>query len=666
MRIAAASPRVSVADPQANVARILEMLQECEKKQVGLTVFPELCLSGYTCGDLFGQSTLLQGSIAALEVVKRFCQKNYSGVVVVGLPLAVGNNLFNVAAVLHQGEILGLIPKSYLPTYKEFYEHRWFSPAAKAAQPSIQILGQETPFGTDLLFCAENVPGCILGVEICEDLWMPVPPSSRQALEGATVLVNLSASTELVGKAPYRRMLVSSQSGRCLAAYLYAGSGVLESTTDVVFGGHNLIAENGTLLAESARFDRQGCLTVADIDLDRLVGERLRQGTFGDGAYYGEMGENDPRRITFRMNLQSWRKELGLERHVDPHPFVPAASAQRDERCQEIFHIQTAGLAKRLETVGVTPLSIGVSGGLDSTLALLVACKTLDRLGWPRGQLQGLVMPGFGSTTKTKAQAESLIGQLGVQLRVADIRELCLEEMRLLGHKPFGIDLTEMSVDTLTARLCEVPIEKMHDLVFENVQARMRTSLLMNAGFVIGTGDLSELALGWCTYNADHISMYNPNVSVPKTLVRFLVRWAADHEFSGSTRALLHDIAGNIITPELLPTGPDGQEVQSTEASIGPYELQDFFLYHFLRFGVGPEKLLFLAGQARFDQEYPKEARQRWLGVLLKRFFANQFKRSCLPDGPKVGTVSLSPRSDWRMPSDAAATAWRKELGESS
>lgn len=658
LRVAVASPKVTVADPQANIAAILELLQQAENDAVAVNVFPELCITGYTCGDLFGQQALLTTARAALSKLLKVTQESHSGIVIVGLPWQVDNCLFNVAAILYGGKLLGLVPKSYLPDYKEFYEHRWFAPAAKAIAASVHYDGAEVPFGTDLLFEAKNVPGLVLGVEICEDLWLPIPPSSFLALQGATVLCNLSASTEVIGKATYRQALVSQQAGRCSAAYLYAASGVTESTTDVIFSGHCLVSEAGNMIAQSARFERDSRLTMADIDLERLQTDRQRQPSFSDASYYGHGTSRPVRRIEFDFQHRGWKAGDKLRRRVDPHPFVPSSGSDRDERCAEVFQMQTAGLAKRLEVVGHVPLTLGVSGGLDSTLALLVACQTLDLLKRPHSELTGFIMPGFGSTDKTKSLAHQLIHEMGVKVREADIRSLCLEEMKQLGHQPFGIDLTGLDVPALSEKLKHVPKEKRNDLIFENVQARMRTSLLMNGGFVVGTGDLSELALGWCTYNGDQISMYNPNVGVPKTLVRYLIRWVAEHYYAGKPlQTLLHSIADQVISPELLPSG-SGDEVQSTEASVGPYELQDFYLYHFLRFGFTPAKLLFLASQAQFDVAYSEEERRRWLTVFLKRFFANQFKRSCMPDGPKIGSVSLSPRGDWRMPSDASVKAW--------
>ncbi len=658
VRVAAAVPCLRVADCAFNAERILALLNRAEEQQVAVLVFPELGLTGYTCGDLFQQPTLQRAALRALFDVVEKGQRVFSGLAVVGLPVVVDDLLFNCAAVVQNGRVLGLLPKSFIPNYKEFYELRWFAPAARARSRTIRWNDGEVPFGVDLIFDA-GPSELKVGVEICEDLWVPVPPSSYQALHGATVLLNLSASNEVIGKAGYRRQLVQNQSGRCLAAYVYASCGVWESTTDVVFGGHCLIAENGILLAESTRLQPEESLLVTDVDIERLRNDRLRTNSFADpGTYATAIGGF--RTVPF---VSASRPARRLVRDIDPHPFVPRGQEQLAERCQDIFHTQVSGLAKRLEHLGKPPVNLGISGGLDSTLALVVACKTMDRLGTPRARIQGITMPGFGTTSRTRHNAHALMKYLGVSAKEIDIRPLCLDEMRALGHRPFGIDLGSppggrLTVDELAARLQEVPAEKRNDLIFENVQARMRTSLLMNAGFVIGTGDLSELALGWCTYNADHISMYNPNVSIPKTLVKFLVRWAAENEFDGEARRVLLDIVATDISPELLPTGADGQATQSTESVIGPYELHDFFLFHFLRYGAAPEKILFLADHARFERAYSALEVRRWLQVFVRRFFANQFKRSCLPDGPKVGSISLSPRGDWRMPSDAQANEW--------
>ncbi len=653
VRVAAALPRLRVADCAYNAERMVHLFDQAEQQAIQVLVFPELALTGYTCGDLFHQPALQKAALNALKYLLGESERRYAGLFVVGLPWLVGDQLYNVAAVCQKGQLLSVVPKSYLPNYKEFYEARWFSPAARNNSDHIDWQGnRHRAFGTDLLFADEMFPGVVLGVEICEDLWTPIPPSSFQALAGAKILVNLSASNEVIGKASYRRQLVASQSGRCIAGYVYACSGVCESTTDVVFGGHALIAENGSLLAESPRFGRDDALLVSDIDVERLQNDRQMMNSFNDSL---DLVRARPfRRIPFHLQKSPAR----LVRPVEAHPFVPAGQLQLAERCGEIFHAQVAGLAKRLEHLGKPSVAIGVSGGLDSTLALLVACKTFDTLQTPRSKIAAITMPGFGTTGRTRANALALMQHLGVHAREIDIRALCLDEMRALGHRPFGIALDGLTVETLTARLNDVPAERCQDLVFENVQARMRTSLLMNSGFVVGTGDLSEYALGWCTYNGDHISMYNPNVSIPKTLVKFLVDWVARNEFKGAEQKTLLDIVATEISPELLPTGKDGKGTQATESVIGPYELHDFFLFHFLRYGAPPEKILFLAEHAEFERAYSIEEIRRWLKVFIERFFASQFKRSCLPDGPKVGTISLSPRGDWRMPSDAEAAVW--------
>lgn len=658
VRVAAAVPQLRLADTRANAGRTIDLLQRASDESVDVAVFPEMGLTGYTCNDLFFQRTLQDGAVDALKAVTHASARLFGGLAIVGLPLVVDDQVFNCAAVVHRGEILGIVPKSYLPTYKEFYDGRFFAPAATAYSSSVRLLGKEVPFGTDLLFRCTNVSDLVVGVEICEDLWGPVPPSSLQALHGATILANLTASNETIAKANYRRSLVTQQSARCIAAYVYSSAGPGESSTDLVFGGHCLIAENGVTLAESQRFLRTDHLTVADVDLDRLRVNRTQTTSFNDAILTTGL-KRDYRRVEFSAPERP--RGLALAREVDAHPFVPAAAAELRERCEEIFHIQVGGLARRLEQIGTPPVAIGVSGGLDSTLSLLVLCKTLDSLGASRERIRALTMPGFGTTSRTLANAKTLMQSLGVSYREVDIRQLCLDEMKALRHAPFGIALEGLDVDSLTAKLRAVPPEKRNDLTFENVQARARTNLLMNTAFVVGTGDLSELALGWCTYNADHMNMYNPNVSVPKTLVKFLVRWAAENEFDGEARKTLLDIVATEISPELLPTSAEGK-AQSTEATIGPYELHDFFLYHFLRFGTTPEKIMHLASRARFDRSYTSDEVKSWLKVFLRRFFANQFKRSCLPDGPKVGSVSLSPRGDWRMPSDAQVALWLESL----
>ena len=659
VRVAAGIPRLRVADCAFNVGRLLGLLDQAEAQSVHVLAFPELAITSYTCGDLFHQTVLQKAALEGLDQLLAESERRFSGVFIVGVPWLIADQLYNCAAVCHKGQVLGVVPKTYLANYKEFYEARWFTPGTHLRTTHLDWQGgRSTPVGTDLLFSDEIFPQVVLGVEVCEDVWSPIPPSCFQALAGAKVLVNLSASNEVIGKTAYRRQLVQNQSGRCIAGYLYSCNGVTESSTDVVFGGHAIIAENGNLLAESPRFQRDDMLVVSDLDVERLQSDRQKISSFH--ASLPLLGERRYRHVGFQLGKSPTR----LVRAVEAHPFVPSGEHQLAERCQDIFHAQVAGLAKRLEHVGSPPVAIGVSGGLDSTLALLVTCKTFDALKTPRSRIQALTMPGFGTTTRTRSNAHALMQHLGVSAREVDIRLLCLEEMRSLGHRPFGIALEGLTVEVFAAKLLEVPADSRNDLIFENVQARMRTSLLMNTAFVVGTGDLSELALGWCTYNGDHMSMYNPNVSIPKTLVKFLVRWAALNEFEGPAQKTLMDVVATEISPELLPTTKEGASTQSTEGVIGPYELHDFFLFHLLRYGAPPEKILFLAEHARFDRDYSAEEARRWLKVFLQRFFANQFKRSCLPDGPKVGTISLSPRGDWRMPSDAHATAWLRWASE--
>lgn len=661
-RVAAACPQLKLADPAFNAGVTLDLMQQASEHETDILVFPELSLTGYTCHDLFFQQALLSSVLESLKVVVSASGTLFSGLIFVGVPLVVDDQIFNCAVAIQKGTILGIVPKSYLPNYKEFYDARFFAPAATAQSNSVNLWGQNIPFGTDLLFVNPEKERVGIGVEICEDLWVPIPPSCVQALHGAHILLNLSASNETVAKANYRRQLVLNQSARCIAAYVYAAAGSGESSTDLVFGGHCLIAENGSLLAESKRFQRESCCLYADVDVEHLIFERTITTSFGDGVLYSGAGAKQ----SFRRIPCSFSKKKSLTqlfRIIDPHPFVPSQSHQLQERCEEIFQIQTAALVRRLETVTPPKVAIGVSGGLDSTLALLVLCKAFDQLNWSREGICALTMPGFGTSSRTKNNATWLMEKLQIPYKTIDIRPMAFEEMRALGYSPFGIPLESHTVESLSEEFRNVPPERLNDLVFENIQARLRTNLLMNSGFVIGTGDLSELALGWCTYNADHMSMYNPNVSIPKTLVKFLVRWAAENQFEEPVRSILLDIVATEISPELLPTNHTGQ-IQSTEATVGPYELHDFFLYHLMRFGTSPQKIFFLALQTRFDRNYSTDEIQKWLQMFLKRFFNNQFKRSCLPDGPKVGSVSLSPRGDWRMPSDASSAAWLNDLAQ--
>jgi NAD+ synthase (glutamine-hydrolysing) len=652
VRVTCATPHVVVANPAKNATEMIRILDEVPDSDVVL--FPEMCVTGYTCADLFGQEALLEAAIdQTLKIAA--ANRGRDQLVVVGLPVAVDNGLFNCAAVLFDGHVLGIVPKQFIPNYKEFYESRWFTAAKGSERREIDFGGQATPFGIDLLFACGPL---VVGVEICEDLWVPTPPSAYQALAGANVLLNLSASNETIGKNKYRGNLVVGQSGRCIAGYAYASCGPTESTTDLVFGGHCLIAENGVLLAESPRVGdgrpirRESYWITADVDIEHLQNDR-RTGISFDECVPNRAREY--RRLAFRL-----RPEMeGLHRTVSALPFVPHENAELERRCAEIFGVQCSALAKRIERLPAdVPLNIGISGGLDSTLSLLVAVKMCDMLQEPRTRVHGLTMPGFGTSERTRTNAIALMEHLGVSRNVIDIRPLCVDAFRALRYRPFGIDPSSQSVEEFQQMLGRIPAEECHDLVFENVQARLRTFLLMSRGFVIGTGDLSELALGWSTYNGDHMSMYNPNCSIPKTLVRFLVRYVAEHEFDGPVRRTLLSIVESVISPELLPLGADGSSVQSSEASLGRYELHDFFLYHVIRNGFSPEKILFLSRYARFQDGVSPSEVEKTLRTFYQRFFAYQFKRSCVPDGPKVGTVSLSPRGDWRMPSDADPSTW--------
>ncbi len=639
LRVAAAAPRVRVADPAANAGYVLGVFEAARRQGVQVLVCPELGLTSYTSGDLFfNLRSLVGGAEAALAGILE-ATRTSPMVLALGLPVHADGQLFNVAAIVQGGRVRGVVPKSFIPGYKEFYEERWFSAARDALSVEIALAGQRAPFGIDLLFDVAGEPGLALAAEVCEDLWVPVPPSSYHAVAGATVIVNLSASNAGVGKADYRRQLVQVHSARTLSGYVYAGSGVHESTTDVVFSGHLLVAENGTLLAEGERFRRDDAMVVTEVDVERLLVERARQNSFADTAH---QIQRSYRRVTLAPILAEPGRRL--VRRVESHPFVPQDPATRDARCEEVFQIQTAGLAKRLEHTGLRRVVLGLSGGLDSTLAFLVCVRTFDLLGLPRPGILAVTMPGPGTTSLTRENAHRLAHALGAELREIDIRAACAQHIR-----DIGLD----QGDTRSA-------------TFQNLQARERTQVLMDlankeGGLVVGTGDLSELALGFCTFGGDHIAMYNVNATIPKTLVRHLVAWVASHHATGGERAVLEAILATPVSPELVPPGPDGAPSQRTEDLIGPYELHDFFLWATLRLGAGPRKILFMTREA-FGERYPEAEIRRWLRVFVERFFSQQFKRSVLPDGPKVGSVSLSPRGDWRMPSDASAAAWLREL----
>lgn len=634
VKVAAAVPQVAVADCARNAERIVALAQQAARRGVELVAFPELAVTGYTCADLFLQPALLDAADEALGEIMRQTRK-LPLALIVGLPLRHEDRLYNCAAVVAQGRLLGVVPKSYIPNYAEFYEARWFASGAGIEEERITAAGQEADFGTELTFA---VNGAEFGIEICEDLWVASPPSSRLALNGAKLIFNLSASPEGVGKHAYLRELVAQQSARTHTAYVYCSAGFGESSTDLVFAGNGLIAENGTMLAQAARFSLDEQLTVADVDIERLEFERRRNTSF-------RMREEAGESTVIEMELPDALKASALDRRVDPMPFVPADEAHRSERCEEIFQIQSHGLARRLAHTGCRCAVVGISGGLDSTLALLVTVRTFDKLGLDRRGILGITMPGFGTTDRTYRNALKLMEGLGVTVREIPIRDACLQHFRDIG----------------------LP-ESDRSAAYENAQARERTQILMDVanmegGLVIGTGDLSELALGWATYNGDQMSMYGVNASVPKTLVRHLVRWAADTERDGATRATLLDIIDTPVSPELLPADREGNITQKTEDLVGSYELHDFFLYNFVRAGFRPAKIAFLAEQA-FAGSYDRETIVKWLRVFFRRFFAQQFKRSAMPDGPKVGSVSLSPRGDWRMPSDASAALWLRELEE--
>lgn len=631
IKVAAATPKIKVADVDYNTELICNQIDEAAKNGAKVLVFPELCLTGYTCSDLFWQSLMLE-KVKEKTIEIAGYSKDYDMLIMIGIPYEHNGKLYNVGVVLHKGKILGMVTKKHLPNYSEFYEARHFTKGFEKVV-TVDFAGQKVPMGMNILFKCENRPDMVIGVEICEDLWVPNPPSIRHTMAGATIIANLSASDEVTGKSIYRRDLVAGQSARLICGYIYADAGEGESSTDLVYSAHNMIAENGRMLAEAKRFINQ--TVYGDIDLDRIKNERRKMTT------YDSKDEEDYTVVTFEMNMDN--NELSAK--INNMPFVPGDIAKRNERCEEILTIQAMGLKKRLEHTNAKSAVIGISGGLDSTLALLVTVRAFDMLGRDRKGIVAVTMPGFGTTDRTYDNALKMIEKLGTTFIEINISDAANEHFKAIGHD-----------------------SSIHDVTYENVQARQRTLYLMNLanqynGFVVGTGDLSELALGWATYNGDHMSMYGVNASIPKTLVRHLVRYYADTCDDIELNKVLMDVLDTPVSPELLPPQDNGEIAQKTEDLVGPYELHDFFMYYMLRLGYTPKKIYYLARNA-FEGIYDDETILKWLKTFYRRFFAQQFKRSCLPDGPKVGTVAVSPRGDLRMPSDACATIWLKELEE--
>lgn len=628
VKVAAATPDIRVADVEFNTQNIINAMEEAQKNGAKILVFPELCVTGYTCSDLFDHSVLLKASRKALlEIAENTSDKDM--LVFVGAPLEVNGKLYNVAAAMNQGEILGFTTKTFLPNYGEFYEMRQFTPGPQTVR-EITFEGKKIPFGPQILFQAKGMEELVVAAEICEDVWSPIPPSIQAALEGATVIVNCSASDETIGKDTYRRALISGQSARLISGYIYANAGEGESTTDLVFGGHNIIAENGTILKESSRYVNE--IVYSEIDLQRITGERRKNTTFQP------LDEETLVRVLFTIE----ETKTFLTRTFPKKPFVPSDEQTRAQRCEEILTIQAMGLKKRLAHTNARTAVVGISGGLDSTLALLVTARAFDMLGRDKKDIIAVTMPCFGTTDRTYQNACEMSKKVGATLIEVPIADAVNIHFRDIGHDPED-----------------------HSVTYENCQARERTQVLMDIanktwGMVIGTGDLSELALGWATYNGDHMSMYGVNASVPKTLVRHLVKYAADDTTDEALKNVLYDVLDTPVSPELLPP-KDGDIAQKTEDLVGPYELHDFFLYFMLRFGYEPSKIFRIACMT-FDGEYDKETIFKWLETFCRRFFSQQFKRSCLPDGPKVGTVALSPRGEWRMPSDACVAVWMKDL----
>lgn len=641
IKVATAIPSVKVGDVKFNTRQIESQIALAEGQGVEIIVFPELCITGYTCQDLFLQQMLLESAETAMMMLLDFTRQ-LDIISIVGLPVVVGDLLLNCAAIIQHGKILGLVPKTYLPNYREFYEKRWFASAQDLRETTVRFAGHRITVTPDpQIFITSE--GAQFGVENCEDVWAPAPPSNKLALAGAELIFNLSASDELSGKHTYLKSLLAQQSARTITGYIYSSCGFGESTQDVVFGGNALIYENGSLIAESERFALEPQMRIAQIDIEKLRSERRTNSTYVNAQRNVKYAIRSGRYSVHNIEMLAPfnRRDFVLEREIDAHPFIPH-EAEMGVTCEEIFNIQLMGLAKRIVHTGAKHLILGISGGLDSTLALLVCVKAFDKLGMNRKDIIGVTMPGFGTTDRTYRNAITLMGSLGVTIREISITDAVEQHFKDIGH--------DISV---------------HDVTYENAQARERTQILMDlsnelGGIVVGTGDLSELALGWATYNGDHMSMYGVNASVPKTLIQHMVRYVAESGVDEKSRVTLLDIVDTPISPELTPADESGEIRQKTEDLVGPYELHDFFLYYFLRFGFRPKKLFFLACRA-FEGVYDEIIVQKWLVVFLRRFFSQQFKRSCLPDGPKVGNVSLSPRGDWRMPSDASSAIWLAE-----
>lgn len=649
LRIAAAAPAVKVADVKFNLDGIKAILTEFESKGVELAVFPEMSITAYTCADLFHNATLLNAVTSALLDLRDY-SRGLNVHFTIGLPVRHAGALYNCAALIRNGRV-DLIAKSYIPNYNEFYEHRWWRPIPLGANETVEINGERFGMTSGRIFRSH---GALVGIEICEDLWVPIPPSCRLAMAGAQVILNLSASDDLIGKYSYLTSLLRQQSARCLCAYAYASAGWGESSTDLTFDGKAIICENGAVLCANRRWDPSDNIAIADVDIEAIDRDRLHMTTFADCAaneckdiaIENSSDSLIDGNIAGAHNNHASQTSDKLLRYVDPHPFVPSDNAAINERCEEIINIQVAALAKRLDAINCRTLTVGISGGLDSTLALLIAVRTFDRLNLDRKGIIGVTMPGFGTTDRTHSNAVELMEHLGVTSREINIGDAVKQHFKDIGHNP-----------------------EIHDVTYENSQARQRTMLLMDianqtGGIVLGTGDLSELALGWATYNGDHMSMYGVNAGVPKTLVKYLVNYfAMEAPENSEVRRRLLDIIDTPISPELIPADSEGNIKQKTEDLVGPYELHDFFLYYMLRYGFTPERIYLLARHAFTAEEYSDETITHWLSVFMRRFFNQQFKRSCLPDGPKVGSVCLSPRGDWRMPSDASSALWRQNLG---